>query len=88
MFRMTSRVKDLTSIFVYGTLKRNEPNHHLMIEKNAEFFSEGTTVEIWPLIVATERNVPYLLNTNKLGKVIKIDDQNSYVFIKLIIFII
>ena len=88
MFRMTSRVKDLTSIFVYGTLKRNEPNHHLMIEKNAEFVSEGTTVEIRPFIVATERNVPYLLNTNKVGKVIKIDDQNSYVFIKLIIFII
>lgn len=66
---MTSKMKDLTTIFVYGTLKRNEPNHHLMIERNAQFISEGSTVKIWPLIVTTERNVPYLLDTNKVGKV-------------------
>jgi len=60
-------------IFVYGTLKRNEPNHSLLADRNnVKFISDAVTIEKWPLIIATERNVPYLLNEKNLGKVIKI----------------
>jgi gamma-glutamylaminecyclotransferase len=56
-------------IFVYGTLKKNEPNNHILVERNAKFCSQGLTVDKWPLIIATKRNVPFLLNTNEVGKV-------------------
>lgn len=56
-------------IFVYGTLKKNEPNHYLMQERNAKYISDGVTLKQWPLVIATSRNVPFLLNTNSIGKV-------------------
>jgi len=57
-------------IFVYGTLKRSQPNHSFLVERShVKFISEGTTVNKWPLIIATERNVPYLLNKQDFGKV-------------------
>ncbi len=56
-------------IFVYGTLKKDEPNHYVMQEYNTRFVSEGLTVEKWPLVIDPVRNVPVLLNSNKLGKV-------------------
>lgn len=64
-------------IFVYGTLKRNEPNNHHMEKIGAKFISIGRTVKQWPLVIHPERNVPMLLNTNKLGKVRKKADEND-----------
>lgn len=58
-----------TLIFVYGTLKTNEPNYGLIKERNVKFISSGVTLGKWPLIIATERNVPFLLNKPNYGKV-------------------
>jgi len=57
-------------IFVYGTLKSNEHNNYMLVERNATFISLAVTVKEWPLVIATDRNVPFLLKTNKYGKVI------------------
>ena len=62
MFIMTSRVKDLTSIFVYGTLKRNEPNHHLRIKGNNGILSGNTSQ--YPVIPHKIRFYPTYLVTN------------------------
>ena len=59
-------------IFVYGTLKKNEPNYNYLKERNLEFVSKAKSVEKWPLIIATERNVPFLLNRPNYGKVKKV----------------
>lgn len=68
-------------IFVYGTLKRNEPNNYHLVDKNAKFVSTGITVKKWPLVIATDRNVPFLLNSNSYGKVIVFFNLNIYIYI-------
>jgi gamma-glutamylcyclotransferase (GGCT)/AIG2-like uncharacterized protein YtfP len=45
---------NLIRVFVYGTLKRGEPNHQLLTKKEngfAEFQSEGRTAEKFPLVI-------------------------------------
>lgn len=56
-----------SKIFVYGTLKRNQPNHHLLTERNAVFIDEAITVDKWPLIIETNANIPFLLYKNGIG---------------------
>ncbi|XP_052843653.1 putative gamma-glutamylcyclotransferase CG2811 [Drosophila gunungcola] len=58
MLRMASRV------FVYGTLKRGEPNHHWLTKKEngqARFLGRGKTAAKFPLVVGTRYNIPFLL---------------------------
>lgn len=59
-------------VFVYGTLKRNCPNHY-MIENSdngkAEFICEARTEEVFPLIVTTKYDIPFLLDQTGIGNV-------------------
>ena len=51
-------------MFVYGTLKRGQPNNHFMLQTEtgqAEFVCSGHTTRKYPLVVAGEYNIPYLL---------------------------
>lgn len=51
-------------VFVYGTLKRNEPNHNWLTHPDhgvGKFVSEGKTKTKYPLIIATKYNIPFLL---------------------------
>lgn len=44
----------LLKVFVYGTLKRGEPNHHVLSSKEngfSEFQSEGKTAQKYPLVI-------------------------------------
>jgi len=69
---MSSKTTEKTLIFVYGTLKKNQPNHGLLEadREKVEFVSEAVTLDKWPLVIATERNVPYLLYKKDFGKVL------------------
>jgi len=59
-------------VFVYGTLKHNQPNYFILetaISKSqAEFLGQATTVDCWPLIVYSPFNVPFLLDAKGTGK--------------------
>lgn len=59
-------------IFVYGTLKKGEPNYDL-IEKRTEgiatFIGKAKTVKKWPLVIASRYNIPYLLHCEGKGMV-------------------
>ncbi|XP_013395290.1 gamma-glutamylaminecyclotransferase-like isoform X3 [Lingula anatina] len=73
----------LHRVFVYGTLKRGEPNHHVMTNTEngtAKFVGEGKTTESWPLVIASKYNIPFLLHCKGkgqrvLGEVHEIDDK-------------
>ena len=69
---MSSSKLNLHKIFVYGTLKKGQPNHGLL--QNAEngtskFLGTGRTLKMWPLIVTTKFNLPFLLDSEGKGKV-------------------
>ncbi|XP_053629264.2 putative gamma-glutamylcyclotransferase CG2811 isoform X2 [Cherax quadricarinatus] len=73
---MTSSVRPIQImirhlVFVYGTLKRNEPNHHWLTNKEngeARLISKGTTQEKYPLVIGSRFNIPYVLAAPDIGE--------------------
>ncbi|CAL1679904.1 unnamed protein product [Lasius platythorax] len=60
----------LHRVFVYGTLKRGEPNHGLIKDAAngyAKFLGLGRTTVSYPLVIATKYNIPFLLKKPDVG---------------------
>ncbi|XP_039504291.1 gamma-glutamylaminecyclotransferase B-like isoform X1 [Pimephales promelas] len=60
----------MAKVFVYGTLKKGQPNHFIMKDHakgQAEFVAHARTVDPYPLVIATEYNIPFLLVLDKPG---------------------
>ena len=63
-------MSELRKVFVYGTLKRGQPNHDWLTSANhgySRFICKGTTNIRLPLIVATRYNIPFLLDKPGIG---------------------
>lgn len=67
-------------VFVYGTLKRREPNHHVIdpsLHTNAdttgvsEFIGSARTEKKFPLVIGTRFNIPFLLDSEGVGHQIR-----------------
>lgn len=58
-------------VFVYGTLKRGEPNHHVLTETEGQqkIFGKGCTQHKYPLVIGSQYNIPYLLDNLNIGHV-------------------
>ncbi|CAB4064470.1 GGACT [Lepeophtheirus salmonis] len=56
-------------VFVYGTLKRTEPNHHWILDKGDkfQFLGRGRTQEKYPFVIASSFNIPYVLDKPGFG---------------------
>ncbi|KAK0163387.1 hypothetical protein PV327_007072 [Microctonus hyperodae] len=73
----------LHRVFLYGTLKRGEPNHEFICNKAngyAKFLGIGKTVDKYPLVIATRYNIPFLLHkpgtgNQVLGEVYDVDSK-------------
>ncbi|XP_068893393.1 putative gamma-glutamylcyclotransferase CG2811 isoform X1 [Tenebrio molitor] len=73
---------NLHKVFVYGTLKRGEPNHNWFSKDSIGHYRlicEAKTVDKYPLIIGTEYNIPFLLyspgnGTNVRGELYEVDD--------------
>lgn len=70
-------------VFVYGTLKTNQPNHYLLEDSekgSAKLICHGKTSESYPLIIATRYNSPFVLKAPGIGhqingEIYSIDEQ-------------
>ncbi|XP_035657964.1 gamma-glutamylaminecyclotransferase-like isoform X1 [Branchiostoma floridae] len=61
----------LIRVFVYGTLKRGQPNYHYMVNTDngmAKFVGKGRTADRLPLVVASKYNIPFLLDLRGQGE--------------------
>ncbi|XP_046357423.2 gamma-glutamylaminecyclotransferase-like isoform X1 [Haliotis rufescens] len=73
----------LMTMFVYGTLQKGQPNHALMMNTNngeAKFIGRGRTTKKYPLVIASEYNIPFLLykeghGKNIQGEIYEVDEQ-------------
>ncbi|KAM8902445.1 gamma-glutamylaminecyclotransferase C-like [Spinachia spinachia] len=73
----------MTRVFVYGTLKKGQPNYHRLFESangKAEFLASARTSQKYPLVIAGEYNIPFLLNIpgqghRVHGEIYKVDDK-------------
>ncbi|XP_075994073.1 gamma-glutamylaminecyclotransferase-like [Genypterus blacodes] len=73
----------MTHVFVYGTLKKGQPNHYRLFDKangEAEFLASASTSEKFPLVIAGEYNIPFLLNLpgqgqQVQGEIYRVDQQ-------------
>ncbi|XP_013136758.1 PREDICTED: putative gamma-glutamylcyclotransferase CG2811 isoform X2 [Papilio polytes] len=57
-------------VFVYGTLKKKEPNHYWLTDsKNgvSKFIANGQTCKKYPLIIGTKYNIPFVLYKPGVG---------------------
>lgn len=62
----------LRTVFVYGTLKRGQPNHPLLCDPtigNASFLSPAHTRDRHPLVVSSRYSLPFLLPVPGKGEV-------------------
>ena len=72
----------LQKVFVYGTLKQNQPNHYMLENggpdladfqstteefQPAKFIGQAHTKEKYPLVIASKFNIPYLLDQPGTG---------------------
>lgn len=73
----------MTKIFVYGTLKKGQPNYPRMLDSangKASFLGRASTIDKFPLVIAGKYNIPFLLNIpgqghHVQGEVYSVDDQ-------------
>lgn len=73
----------MADVFVYGTLKRGQPNHKILLDRThgrATFRGRGHTAEPYPLVIAGEHNIPWLLNLpgrgrRVAGEIYRVDEQ-------------
>jgi len=70
-------------VFVYGTLKKGQPNHHWLSQTEngfQTFLGHATSVKKFPLVIASRYNIPYLLDKpgsghNIRGEIYEVDEQ-------------
>ncbi|XP_055317673.1 putative gamma-glutamylcyclotransferase CG2811 [Sitodiplosis mosellana] len=64
---------ELYLVFVYGTLKINQPNHYWLNDHAngaSRLIANGNTSEKYPMVIATRYNIPFLVNQTTIGNFI------------------
>ena len=57
-------------VFLYGTLKKGQPNEYLIKDlKDVKYIGRAVTCQAYPLIIRAEWRLPHLLKVEGKGKV-------------------
>ena len=66
-----SKAMDFHRIFVYGTLKRAQPNYKQLGPAYgiAKYIGQARTVNQWPIVISSRCNIPFLLDREGMGNV-------------------
>uniref|UniRef100_T1GP59 Gamma-glutamylcyclotransferase family protein n=1 Tax=Megaselia scalaris TaxID=36166 RepID=T1GP59_MEGSC len=80
---MKSAVQRMHQVFVYGTLKKGQPNHYWLTKPEngvSKFLAEGKTETKFPLVIGTRYNIPFLLDKKGSGheiegEIYEVDDK-------------
>jgi len=56
--------------FIYGTLKKDMSNHHILKRINAQYIGDVETITEYPLFVTSDP-FPYLQNKPGFGKIVQ-----------------
>lgn len=76
-------------VFSYGTLKSGEPNFEVMNDPSkgrSTFVGAGETVKRYPLVVASQYAVPFLLLVEGKGEVINTEKCLKLIYLLLPVF--
>ncbi|XP_057187078.1 gamma-glutamylaminecyclotransferase C [Triplophysa rosa] len=71
----------MTRVFVYGTLKKGQPNNCRMEDNGTvKLLARAQTVDPYPLVIATDDNIPFMLNLpgkgqQVRGEIYEVDDN-------------
>ncbi|XP_007666188.1 gamma-glutamylaminecyclotransferase isoform X2 [Ornithorhynchus anatinus] len=73
----------MARLFIYGTLKKGQPNSSVITDPangKSEFLGRGRTVEKYPLVIAGQHNIPFLLHVpgkghRVAGEMYSVDNQ-------------
>ena len=68
---MALKASKMFKIFVYGTLKRGEPNHYLMSggRGTTKLLAEAKLSRRYPLVVDKKNGIPFMLPEEGRGEV-------------------
>lgn len=67
-------MSQLRLVFVYGTLKVNQPNHYWLSDASnglSNFIAAGKTIERFPLVIGTRYSIPFLIDERGVGNFIE-----------------
>lgn len=78
-----NRINMVHRVFLYGTLKIGEKNHHLLQSPSngvAKYICKAVTPERYPCVLGTRYNIPFMLNRPGtgpyvLGEMFEVDDK-------------
>ena len=74
-------------IFVYGTLKRNEPNYHLM-GRYGVFEDDGEIQGDYKLVVGSQYFIPFLLPIDQSEKSTSSDQSEKKMMVSSLYFLL
>lgn len=88
--RLSVKMESEIMVFVYGTLKRGQPQNDVMMDTNtgkAELITKAISCRSFPLVIASNYNIPFLLDKPGTGYVSKPQCPRQFIIVNFPFFL-